>query len=235
MSVHVRGVGAEQGMSADDFAGYLAAQGACGTARDESKRYVALGTFDQRAVGSTVVSERGTTTYHGGTDGRPVGATTTPDQYGTRLLGQADLDAEMLTVATALDPDGVRNRAQIRATIDCSVVTFEPLPVPSGTGTFMNTGNGSFGIHVDGPPGSTDADAGLIAKRAACEVALASGDPYLIVEHFTMGTRDGHGRALFVMRPGDEQIKAMFERLSSVIDAQTCDVLNPDIDPMRSE
>lgn len=115
------------------------------------------------------------------------------------------------------------------ADLEATVVTFEPMPVTSGTGT--NTGNGSFGITVDGPPGSSKEEGGVTAMQAACTIGRNEGEPYLVVHRFVMSTRGGHGRALFVVSAGDAQSRAMFEALDSIIDAQTCRVINPDVSP----
>lgn len=234
IQVRVRDVASTATFRADDWAGDLAVRRACSVLLGEGKGFLGIRSFTQEAYGVAVETAASRTVYHGGTDGRPVGVTYTPAQYGTSLLGRADLHATALTTPQALDPDGVRNQMQILHTRSCKVLEFKAYPHQGDVVHFVSLDRDEFSALATG---ATERDAGLVAMGFVCDVArqLTAPLPYLVVNHFSLGARDGRGRALVTVQTADTRRKAMFERLKNVVDVQTCEVINPDVRPLGAD
>lgn len=98
-------VQAERGSDREQ-AGLLAMSRACEIANTRNFPYLSVNAFRTNLESTSVQTSRGGIQYHGGTDGRPVGATTTNDQTTTVSWGSAFLSVTVISADAAGDLAG---------------------------------------------------------------------------------------------------------------------------------
>lgn len=113
---------AENGGS-EERAGQLAMNRACEVAREREQAYLSVSEFNSDLISQQAVTQRGGVRYHGGTDGRPVGATPTSEERGTISYGHAVL---VVTMISATSVSGFQNSSEIIETAGCTIYSRPP-------------------------------------------------------------------------------------------------------------